>query len=495
MAKDGTFKYAGRDTAPDPLLVSGEAAISFGSSASRGNLVKSAKFDWAEAYLPYDPEIIQTPMNSIIGGASLWTMTAPNRTPAEYKAVAAFLRYIGKPDVDATWAQNTGYVPVTFAGYELSKKQGYFEKNVGADIPVEQLARGTVTREHARPAPRPSAGDPQHHPGGAGEGAARRPDRPASAGCLRRPRQQGAEGVRQVREGLMERRTVFGGRLLPYLLVAPQLLLTFFFFYWPAGEAIWSSLTSEDAFGQGSVFVGLDNFLDLLTDPLYLQSALRTVFFCAAVSVLSMAVALLLAVFADRVIAGRTVYRTLLIWPYAIAPAMSAVLFVFVLNPRIGLFGRWLNQHGIAWDYQLNGDAGDGGRHRRQRLETGQLQFHLFPRRPAVDPSFGDRGGAHGRCQRLAPVPHDDLSSAGADDLLPAGGQPRLCRVRYVRNDLRADPGRTGEGYRDAGDQGVSRRLYQSGHRWILGPVGDPDAGGDRSDRVQFRFLGRRTVS
>jgi sn-glycerol 3-phosphate transport system substrate-binding protein len=145
MSKDGSFKYAGRDTAADPLILSGEAAISFGSSSSRGNLVKSAKFDWGEAYLPYDPEIIKAPMNSIIGGASLWTMTAPNRTEAEYKAVAEFLRYIGKPDVDATWAQNTGYVPVTYAGYNLSKQQGYYTRNVGADIPVEQLARGTMT--------------------------------------------------------------------------------------------------------------------------------------------------------------------------------------------------------------------------------------------------------------------------------------------------------------------------------------------------------------
>jgi sn-glycerol 3-phosphate transport system substrate-binding protein len=145
MSKEGSFKYAGRDTAPDPLIISGEAAISFGSSSSRGNLVKSAKFDWAEAYLPYDPEIIKTPMNSIIGGASLWTMTAPNRSPDEYKAVAAFLKYIGRPDVDSTWAQNTGYVPVTYAGYEQLKQQGYFTKAVGADIPVEQLARGTMT--------------------------------------------------------------------------------------------------------------------------------------------------------------------------------------------------------------------------------------------------------------------------------------------------------------------------------------------------------------
>lgn len=145
MSNEGSFKYAGRDSAPDPLIVSGEAAISFGSSASRGNLVKSAKFDWAEAYLPYDPELIKTPENSIIGGASLWTMTAPDRTAAEYKAVAAFLRYIGKPDVDTTWSQNTGYVPVTFAGYELSRQQGYYAKNTGADIPVEQLARGALT--------------------------------------------------------------------------------------------------------------------------------------------------------------------------------------------------------------------------------------------------------------------------------------------------------------------------------------------------------------
>nr|WP_294513760.1 sn-glycerol-3-phosphate ABC transporter substrate-binding protein UgpB [uncultured Rhodopila sp.] len=145
MSKNASFKYAGRDTAPDPLIVSGEAAISFGSSSSRGNLVKSAKFDWGEAYLPFDPEIIKQPENSIIGGASLWIMTAPDRTPAEYRAVAEFLKYIGKPEVDSTWSQKTGYVPVTFAGYELSKQQGYYTKNVGADIPVEQLARGSLT--------------------------------------------------------------------------------------------------------------------------------------------------------------------------------------------------------------------------------------------------------------------------------------------------------------------------------------------------------------
>lgn len=153
----------------------------------------------------------------------------------------------------------------------------------------------------------------------------------------------------------MDRRTVFNGRLLPVLLLLPQLLLTIFFFYWPAGEAVWSSLITQDAFGQGWIFVGIDNFVDLFTDPLYLGSIVRTVFFCLAVSGLAMTIALALAIFADRSIAGRGVYRTLLIWPYAIAPAMSAVLFLFVLNPRVGLLGRWLNDYGIAWDYTLNG--------------------------------------------------------------------------------------------------------------------------------------------
>ena len=145
MAKDGTFKYTGRDNQPDQLQISGKAGIFFNSSAMRGDMVKSAKFDWAMAYLPYDPEIIKSPLNSIIGGASLWTMTAPNRTAAEYKAVATFLQFLGKPENDAYWHQHTGYVAVTLAGFELTQKQGYYEKNQYADLPVRQLTRGTVT--------------------------------------------------------------------------------------------------------------------------------------------------------------------------------------------------------------------------------------------------------------------------------------------------------------------------------------------------------------
>ncbi len=146
MAKEGTFKYAGRDAAPDPVMVSGQAAISFASSGLRADLVKSAKFGWAPAMLPYDPAIITAPRNSIIGGASLWPMTAPDRTAAEYKGVAAFLVFLARPDTVASWHQNTGYVPVTQAGFERSRQQGFYDKNPGADLPIDQLTRLTPTK-------------------------------------------------------------------------------------------------------------------------------------------------------------------------------------------------------------------------------------------------------------------------------------------------------------------------------------------------------------
>ena len=152
----------------------------------------------------------------------------------------------------------------------------------------------------------------------------------------------------------MDRRTIFPGRLLPLLLVAPQLALTAVFFLWPAGQAIWFSAQRQDAFGIRTEFVGVDNFTDLFADPLYVQSMARTLFFCAAVAVLSMAAALFLAVFADREIRGRAIYRTLLIWPYAVAPAIAAVLWILLLHPQIGLLGRLLNRAGIHWDYKLN---------------------------------------------------------------------------------------------------------------------------------------------
>lgn len=153
----------------------------------------------------------------------------------------------------------------------------------------------------------------------------------------------------------MRRRVIFSEKGLPYLLLAPQLAITFVFFFWPAGQAIWFSFLRQDAFGIRTVFVGLENFVALFDDPLYLGAIWTTVVFSFWVTLLSMAVALGLAVAADRHIRGATTYKTLLIWPYAIAPAVAAVLWIFLVHPDIGVFGRLMNRIGIAWDYKLNG--------------------------------------------------------------------------------------------------------------------------------------------
>ncbi len=153
----------------------------------------------------------------------------------------------------------------------------------------------------------------------------------------------------------MEKRVRFRSSWLPWVLVAPQLAIVLVFFFWPAGQAIWFSFLRQDAFGIRTQFVGLENFADLFADPLYLTVVWNTVVFSASVAALSLAVALLLAVLADRRIRGAGAYRTLLIWPYAIAPAVAAVLWIFLFHPSIGLFGRMLNGMGVDWDYRLNG--------------------------------------------------------------------------------------------------------------------------------------------
>lgn len=148
---------------------------------------------------------------------------------------------------------------------------------------------------------------------------------------------------------------LFDNKLLPYLLLAPQVAVTLVFFIWPAAQAVWQSVHLQDAFGLRSEFVWFENFERILTDPNYLDTLRITVVFSVAVTVLSMGTALLLAVLADSKIKGAGAYKTLLIWPYALAPAVAAVLWMFIFNPDIGLLGRGLNAMGIPWDYRLNG--------------------------------------------------------------------------------------------------------------------------------------------
>ena len=152
----------------------------------------------------------------------------------------------------------------------------------------------------------------------------------------------------------MEKRVVFGSTWLPYALVAPQLLVTLVFFFWPASQALWQSLFVQDPFGATKQFVGFDNFRDLFNDPLYLASFRITAVFSLLVAALGLSLSLLLAVFADRVVRGATLYKTLLICPYAVAAAVAAVLWVFLLNPTLGILTYVLHGLGVDWDYLLN---------------------------------------------------------------------------------------------------------------------------------------------
>jgi sn-glycerol 3-phosphate transport system substrate-binding protein len=139
MLKEGVFKYGGRDGKADALFPSGECAIFHGSSGMRARVIREAKFQWGVTMLPYYKGTPGAPKNSIIGGASFWVMTSPKRTAEEYKAVAEFFSYISQPEVDAKWHMDTGYVPITLAGFALASGQGYYIKNPGADIPFRQL--------------------------------------------------------------------------------------------------------------------------------------------------------------------------------------------------------------------------------------------------------------------------------------------------------------------------------------------------------------------
>jgi len=153
----------------------------------------------------------------------------------------------------------------------------------------------------------------------------------------------------------MEKRARFESRWLPYALVAPQIAITAIFFFWPAGETIWQSLLLQDAFGENTQFVWFDNFTDLFRNEDYLKSFEITLVFSTAVTVFGLAFALVLAAFADRIIKGASVYKTLLIWPYAVAPAIAAVLWLFLFSPTLGIVAHWLTGLGVDWNPLLDG--------------------------------------------------------------------------------------------------------------------------------------------
>jgi sn-glycerol 3-phosphate transport system permease protein len=153
----------------------------------------------------------------------------------------------------------------------------------------------------------------------------------------------------------MEKRARFESRWLPYALIAPQMAITLVFFFLPAAQCLYQSLLVQDAFGNATQFVWFDNFTDLFRNDEYLASFRVTAVFSFLVAILGLSISLILAVLADRVIRNAAVYKTLLIWPYAVAPAIAAVLWLFLFNPTLGIVAHWLKGLGIPWDPLLNG--------------------------------------------------------------------------------------------------------------------------------------------
>ncbi|MBY0410824.1 MAG: sn-glycerol-3-phosphate ABC transporter permease UgpA [Burkholderiaceae bacterium] len=152
----------------------------------------------------------------------------------------------------------------------------------------------------------------------------------------------------------MEKRVLFRSAWLPWALMLPQLIIISVFFFWPASQAVLQSLQVEDAFGLSSEWVGLQNFMQLWDDPTYLASFKTTAWFSVLVAGSGIGISLVLAIFADRVVRGAMLYKTLLIMPYAVAPVIAGVLWVFIFSPSIGVATFGLRALGIDWNYQMN---------------------------------------------------------------------------------------------------------------------------------------------
>lgn len=153
----------------------------------------------------------------------------------------------------------------------------------------------------------------------------------------------------------MEKRARFKSAWLPFALVAPQIAVTVLFFFWPAVQALYQSVLIQDAFGVSSQFIWFENFEDLFRDETYLESFETTAIFSILVAVLGLSISLVLAVFADRIIKGGSIYKTFLIWPYAVSPVVVGVLWMFMMSPTLGVIAHALRHFGVEWNHLLNG--------------------------------------------------------------------------------------------------------------------------------------------
>ena len=288
----------------------------------------------------------------------------------------------------------------------------------------------------------------------------------------------------------MEKRVVFQNRWLPYLLVAPQLAITLIFFFLPAGQAIYQSVLMQDPFGLSTEFVGLQNFETLLSDPNYVSSFKITMVFSALVAFLGLAISLLLAVCADRVLRGASAYKTFLIVPYAVAPAVAGVLWMFIFNPTLGVLSYVMRMFGIDWNYLVDADQALTLLVIAAVWKQVSYNFIFFlAGLQAIPKSLLEAAAMDGA--------DGGLPAAVAHDLLPARDEHRLRVLRHVRHRRCDDHGRSGAGYEHSRLQGVRRRLPQHGLRRLRRTVRHPDGDGDHphGDPVPLHRAARQLLT
>jgi ABC-type spermidine/putrescine transport system permease subunit I len=270
----------------------------------------------------------------------------------------------------------------------------------------------------------------------------------------------------------VEKRVRFRSWWLPWALIAPQMAIVLVFFFWPAAQALYYSVQQQDAFGTSVTFVGLDNFRALLADESYLASFQTTAVFSVLVASTGLTLSLMLAVMADRVVKGAGFYKTLLIWPYAVAPAIAGVLWLFMFAPSIGVVTYALNAMGIEWNHLLDGQDAMTLIVLAAVWKQVSYNFLFFLAGLQSIP----------RSLIEAALLDGAVPAAVAHHVLPARDQHRLRVLRHLRDRRRGHLGRARQGHRDPGLQGLLRRLQGARPRRQRSAVGGADGDRHRAD-------------
>jgi ABC-type glycerol-3-phosphate transport system permease component len=280
---------------------------------------------------------------------------------------------------------------------------------------------------------------------------------------------------------MQTKRTTFPTSWLPYALIGPQVVITLIFFIWPAGQALYQSVLRQDAFGLRTTFVGLENFRRLFADPIYVNSLQVTFTFAVGTTLLSMSVALLFAVMVNKLI-RRDGYTTILVWPYAVAPAIAGILWWFIFNPTIGIMPFILGQFGYSWNHRAS--STDAMILVVIAAAWKQISYNFIfflAGLQSIPHSLIEAAAIDGASPDEAVLDHR-LPAPLADHLLPAGDQRRLRDVRHLRHHPRDDARRPGAGDQHPRLQGLHGRLRRPEPRLVGGAVGDPDVDRRRAD-------------